>query len=84
MMFRNGVDGVGRCLFGGYMTSWGPWGMIFGLGMVILLVSLVFMLLQNKRSGNSDADLLNLLKERYVSGEISEEEYLAKKNTLAK
>ena len=84
MMFRNSVYGVGRCFSGGFMGTWGPWGMFIGLGLTILFVSLIFIILHKKRNGNNDENLLNLLKDRYVNGEISEEEYLKKKNILNK
>lgn len=84
MMFRNSAYGIGRCFSGLGMGAWGPWGMLIGLGITILVVSLVIILFQRNRRSNTNEHLLDVLKERYVNGEITEEEYLTKKNILNK
>jgi len=84
MMFRNSMQGFGRCFSNGYGGAWGPWGMIIGLGLTILVISLIFMMVSKKKGHSSDENLLNILKEKFVNGEITEEEYLSKKNTLSK
>jgi putative membrane protein len=81
MMFSRGAYGIGRCFAGGYF---GPWHMLIAAGFVIGVAALIIMLVQKKRNNGNDDDLLAMLKERYVRGEITEEEYTTKKNALTR
>ena len=81
MMYFNrgfgGFDRVDGCFGYGYFE---PWGMFIGLGIIILIVALVVWAVLKKKKEN-DPILLSL-KEKFVRGEITEEEYLSKKRTL--
>lgn len=87
MMFGNGYfgggfHGIGNCLGfgGGYMH-----GGFFFVGFLLLLIAAVLgaaMLFRRSRSNHADSVVLETLKMRFVSGEISEEEFLSKKNAL--
>jgi putative membrane protein len=80
MYFNRGFDGYSRfngCFGSGYF---GPWGMFIGLGIIVLIVALVVWAVLKKKKEN-DPILLSL-KEKFVRGEITEEEYLSKKRTL--
>lgn len=81
MMFARGAYGIGRCLGGSFF---GPWHMMIGLGLIIGIAAVVIMLMKKNKSDGSDDDLLAMLKERYVRGEITEEEYINKRNTLTR
>jgi len=83
MMFGRGFYGSGTCGF------FGPMMMI---GVVILIAILVYFLLKSNKSKSSDsksidtkyddANALAILKEKFAKGDITEEEYLNKKNIL--
>jgi len=80
MCFNRGFDGLSRfngCWNYGYF---GPWGMMIGLGFGILIVALSVWFIVKKKKDNDPA--LLSLKEKFVRGEITEEEYLSKKRTL--
>ena len=80
MYFNRGYDGFNRfsgCFGSGYF---GPWGMFIGMGIIILIVALVVWAILKKKKDN-DPILLSL-KEKFVRGEITEEEYLSKKRAL--
>ncbi len=75
----------------GHMMGWGPYGGIRMILFWILLIAIVLFLLRrfpaslqgpqgNGSSPHSAA--LEILKERYARGEISKEEYEARKQTL--
>ncbi|WP_461206328.1 SHOCT domain-containing protein [Clostridium sp. DL1XJH146] len=80
MMFNRGYFGNRGCFGYGIMGGWSSLIMI-GFAIVIIIVALI---LWNKRKNFSDNDdqILYELKLKYVQGEISEEEYLSRKNVL--
>jgi putative membrane protein len=66
-----------------------PWffwgGRIVGLILVIAVIFLIYKLYRNNDSKNKkDDDLLEMLKMKYIKGEITEEEYSKKKELLKK
>lgn len=83
MYFNRGFDGFSRwggCFNRGYFGYFGPWTMMIGWGIAILIVALIVWAVLKKKREN-DPILLSL-KEKFVRGEITEEEYLSKKRTL--
>lgn len=95
MMFaRGGMHGFGNffggsCLGGSYGYYGGPMMMFLGLLLIGVLVYVVYKA-NNKQKfsnfGQSDAssEALDVLKMKFVNGEITEEEYLRKRNLLLK
>jgi putative membrane protein len=77
----------------GHMMGWG-WAMYGGIRMIlfwILLIAIVLFLLRRFPAGwqgphangsSPPSTALEILKERYAKGEISKEEYEARKQTL--
>ncbi len=65
--------------------GFGLWGVIITVGIILVLVA-IFMYLRNSKSSNkgNDDSALKILNERYANGDISEEEYLKKKEHLKK
>jgi len=66
-----------------------PWffwgGRIVGLILVLAIIFLVYKLYKKNDSKNTkDDDLLEMLKMKYIKGEITEEEYSKKKELLKK
>ncbi|MBF7097511.1 SHOCT domain-containing protein [Alkalibacter sp. M17DMB] len=79
-MFNRGFNIFGGCFNGGFM---GPWMFLVIGGLILATVAIVLLVLnKRKKTGNEDSDLLEMLKERYVRGEITEEEYIEKKRVL--
>lgn len=71
--FERGCDGLIR--------GYGAFGM-FGLIILILVAVLVIYLIMKNKKTNPDDEILEILKRRYVEGEITEEEYIQKRNVL--
>lgn len=97
MMFergREGVEGAFNCFRDGfsrdgYMMSGGYFSfyhMIFGMIVIIAIVVAIVLFFKSRKKlvNNPTEELLFTLKQRYVNGEISEEEYLQKKSVLTK
>lgn len=70
--------GGGYGMFGGLM-------MILFWGVVIaLIVVLVKWLSDNRSSGSNTRDALDILRERFASGDIDEEEFVRRRKMLEK
>jgi len=75
---------------GGYWphSFWmNPWGLVVGalaIAAVVVLVVLLVKAGKKKNIGTDNDEVLELLKTKYVSGEITEEEYMKKKKILSK
>ena len=65
-----------------------PWGIVLSAlaiaAVVVLVVVLVKALKKKNNGGGGNDDVLEILKTKYVSGEITEEEYMKKKKILSK
>lgn len=59
----------------------GGWGIVIGIGLLITLALLIYLLANNKKKRIS-SEALESLKLQYVKGEISEEEYFRRKKLL--
>lgn len=89
-MLANGcgfISGFGR--FNGYNMMGGGWLMMLIPVLLIGLAIYAFMKMSQNNSthntGNTTVnnnDALNILNKRYAQGDISEEEYIRKKNIL--
>lgn len=72
---ERGYDGM----FHGH-GGFGPMGMIL---LAVIVIAVIYLLLKKKNNFNNvDSDILEILKRKYVEGEITEEEYVQKKNVL--
>ncbi|WP_312652503.1 SHOCT domain-containing protein [Aminipila sp.] len=74
--------------YGYGMMGYG-WGWFMMIGVVVLtvlgIVALInYLQLSSKTNERSNNNALNILNERYASGEITEEEYNQKKSQLKK
>lgn len=66
---------------GGMFSGHGSFGMMGMLLLLVLIVAIIYYLSKKKHVSNDD-DILEILKRKYVEGEITEEEYVQKKNVL--
>lgn len=89
-MFYRGFSEAGeyceRAFNHSSMYSHSPWGMLFGaVGLILLIVvTVIIVKALGKHKSNDSDDLIELLKSKYASGEIDEEEYLRKRKLLKK
>ncbi|AJD32504.1 MULTISPECIES: SHOCT domain-containing protein [Clostridium] len=74
--------GFGRSAFTGGWSTWMIVPMIFRLLIIIGIIYAVVKLFKNHMANNNNA--IKILNEKYATGEISEEEYLKRKNTIYK
>jgi len=72
---------------GGWFMGHGLFGMVFGFLLFLIILSLVVAVVRPlvpKAGGNRDKkDSLEILREKFARGEISEEEYLRVRNILS-
>lgn len=74
-------NGQGMMSYGWFGTFW----VIIFILLIIALVYLIVKVIQNNKHENGKSvpnDALNILKERYAKGEITDEEYKHKKRML--
>jgi putative membrane protein len=76
--FCSGLFAFGKYPYGGGL-------LMMGLGLILLLVLAYFLFrIRGSQTGEAKESPLDLLKKRYINGEISQEEYQEKKNILGK
>ena len=79
-MHGYGWFGSGSCPFGARYGYLSPWHFLVMIGMVIIVAALLIWLgKRNKINSNNALDSLKLL---YINGDITEEEYLKRKNII--
>jgi len=78
-MYGNGWSGFGRCDFGFGNGYFSMWHYLIMIGVVLIIVAIV----ASRRSISSKTgDAVEKLKLLYVRGEITEEEYMKRKNVI--
>lgn len=70
----------GYCEFGMMGFGNGGYGMFFGILFWVIILYLIFLLIKNINNSNNNA--LNILKKRYVKGEITKKEFERMKREL--
>lgn len=81
--FRDGFSRNGGYMYGGYFSVF---HLITTVLIIIAIIVAIFLIVkaQRKHIQNPTDELLITLKQRYVNGEITEEEYLQKKAVITK
>lgn len=79
MMHGNGWLGNSDYSFMG-SNVWSGWHYLIMFGVLIIIVAILLLVRRTNSSHGSQA--LNTLKELYVKGEITEEDYLKRKNVI--
>ncbi len=82
MMFRSGFTRAGAYL----SCLRNPWGMAIMAAVAILVIALIVILIvkaAKKHKASASNESLDLLKAKFVQGELTEEEYLRKKKILS-
>ncbi|ADD02253.1 Protein of unknown function DUF2078, membrane [Thermoanaerobacter mathranii subsp. mathranii str. A3] len=65
---------------GGFI--WNIVWMAIEIGLIVAAIYLIVLLFRGTKNRNKEKDAIEILKERYARGEISEEEYLERKKRL--
>ncbi|MBT1280371.1 SHOCT domain-containing protein [Thermoanaerobacter sp. CM-CNRG TB177] len=65
---------------GGFI--WSIVWMAIEIGLIVAAIYLIVLLFRGTKNRNKEKDAIEILKERYARGEISEEEYLERKKRL--
>lgn len=86
MMFGRGFNGYnsGR-FFGGCLRNglwFNGWGMLIWIGILITAALLIFFIVNHNRKKNMAFSSHELLKLKFVKGEITEEEYIRRREVL--
>lgn len=75
-LFENGI-----CPIGINGVYFGLWHYVILISIILIFVAIIY---SKKNNNISKNEALNLLKKMYVNGELSDEEYINKKNILEK
>lgn len=78
----NGFDVSSFC--GGYGAMHGGFGLLLFIAVIAVIAVVVYVLIRNQKQHTAKTDILETLKLKYINGEITEEEYLKKKDVLGK
>lgn len=82
MMYGSNFFGPGGCFSNGF---YGGWHFMMAGAVILVIIAIALIVWSKKKhSGSADLESLNLLKENFAKGLISEEEYLSKKNVLTR
>ena len=86
-MFGRGYGDIGFRGCGGLFYGGGVFHIMGMILLVVLAVLLINYIMKNSKSNSTakidtDAEVLEILKRRYALGEITEEEYIQKRNVL--
>jgi len=65
---------------GGFI--WSSVWMAIEIGLIVAAIYFIISLFRGTKNRNKEKDAIEILKERYARGEISEEEYLERKKRL--
>ena len=87
MMYGRGYNGSDfsehtRNFGNGFMNN--GWCMLIVVGVILIIALLVFIFLHNRKKKVSNNSLVEVLKMKFVQGEISEEEYLQRKEVIGR
>lgn len=77
--YNQGFYGNRACPGLGFFNN--QWGIIAGIGIVVIIALLFILFVHNKKKRVS-YEALEILKLQYVKGEISEEEYYRRKSLI--
>lgn len=81
-MFGRGYNGIGNCFGMGYGFMNRGLGMIIVAVLIILAVVAVIYFTRKSNANKSSGEAMEILKIKLAKGEITEEEFISRKNTL--
>ena len=80
MMYGNGFFNHSLCFGNGFYGGWH----LMMVAAILILGVVLFVLARKKHSSSQGDEILSMLKEKFVKGDITEEEYLSRKNILTR
>jgi len=78
--YNNGFYGDNGCLGYGFLNN--GWHMYILIGAFLTIALLIYFFVHNNKKRLSNHSTLEMLKMKYVQGDITEEEYLKRKQVL--
>ncbi len=87
MFFGRGYNGIDHCFERFGIMPGGSWLFLIYLAVIVITITVVLLVNRNKRGqsvNTLDSRAIDELKLLYARGEISEEEYMKRKNFLSK
>jgi putative membrane protein len=79
MMYSRGIFHNNFWMHGLWFSGWN-W--LIGIGVLLLVVAVTYLIVKRNRKTETNSDALEILKLKYAKGEITEEEYISRKNVL--
>jgi len=76
----SGISENARCFGNGFMHN--GVGMMVVIGALLIIALLIFLFLHSRNKKVSKNSAVDILKMKYVQGELSEEEYLKRKEVV--
>lgn len=80
MNYGRGFLGNNGCFEYGFFSN--GWNWLIGIGVVLIIVAVVFLIATRNKRALSDYSALETLKVKFSQGEITEEEYKKRKSVL--
>jgi putative membrane protein len=82
----SGFNGIGSCFRNGFMNGYGygsnGWSLLIFFGILAITALLIVFIAHNSNKKKQYNDALEILKMKYVRGEITEEDYIRRKSVL--
>ena len=76
----------GRGFFDGGWFGMGAfgsgWAWLIGIGVLLIVIAATYLIVSRTRTRSNSFDALEVLKNKYALGEITEEEYIKRKNII--
>ena len=79
MFLHRVFTGIGRNFWYGHFNIW---SVLLMVGLAVGTIALVYWIFKKSKVNRSNIDYMDKLKERYIMGDITEEEYIKKKKIL--
>lgn len=79
MFMHRDFMGIGRSFWYGHFNFW---SILLIVGLAIGIIALVYLIFKKSKPSRDNIDYMDKLKERYIMGDITEEEYQKKKSIL--
>ncbi|MBN2558351.1 MAG: SHOCT domain-containing protein [Clostridia bacterium] len=80
MMYGRGISQLGWCSGYGFWSN--GWYWLAGIGILLIVIAVTFLLARKYKGAAVDNGVMETLRIKYAKGEITEEEYIARKNVL--
>ncbi len=80
MMYNRGFFQSGNWMGHGFWLN--GWSWLIIIGFLLIVVAVTYLLVKKNKKIDTSSEALEILKFKYAKGEITEEEYVNRKNVL--